>query len=268
MNITMDLIKKLREKSGAGIADCKKALEEASGEMEKAIEILRKKGIAKAAKREDREANEGIILVDSNEDNTEAYVLEINSETDFVARNEKFQDLAKNIMKLIKEEKPATVEDLNSLKMESGSVIETVENLSGTIGEKISLKAFNILKGKSVAKYSHMDGKIGVIVSFDKKIDNQLATDIAMQIAATDPGYLNPEDVPGEEVNKEKEIYAEQLRKEGKPEEIIEKILIGKINKYYEEVCLTKQEFIKDDKKKVEEALGDAKIIEYIRYSL
>ena len=264
----MDLIKRLRDSSGAGVGDCKKALEEAQGDIDKAIEILRKKGIDKAAKRGDREAHEGLVLVDVNSDLNEGYILEVNSETDFVSRNDKFKDLAKSIMDIIKEKKPANLEELFVIDMENGTVKDVVDSLSGTIGEKIVIKGFEILKGESVAKYSHMDGRIGVMVSFDKKIDNTLATDIAMQIAASNPKYLNPEDVDADELSKEKEIYTEQLKKEGKPEEIIEKILVGKVNKYYGEVCLVKQEFIKEDKKMVEEVLGDAKVVKFIRYSL
>ncbi len=264
----METLKKLRDKTGAGISDCKKALDEASGDIEKAVEILRKKGISKASKRSDRETTEGIVKVLTDESDKEGYIVKINSETDFVSRNEKFQDLSDSIVNVIKEKKPANLEDLLSLAMENGSVKETVESLSGVIGEKLEISNLDVLKGEKVSAYSHMGGKIGVLVSFDKDVDNVLAQDIAMQIAATDPKYLKPEDVKEEELNKEKEIYKEQLIKEGKPENILDKIIEGKINKYYENVCLIKQEFIKEDKKKVEEVLGDVNILKFIRYSL
>ena len=261
-------IKKLREKTGAGMADCKKAVEEAKGDLDKALEILRKKGIAKAAKRGDRETSEGIIVFDVNDDKTRGIILEMNAETDFVARNEKFINLSNNILELIKNNEPASMEDLLKLDMDGLSVQENLDSLSGTIGEKMIIKNFAIVKGESVAVYSHMNGQKGTLVALDKKGEEDLAHDIAMQIAASDPKYLSLDDVPVEEINKEKEIYKEQLLKEGKPENIIEKIMKGKINKYFEDVCLLKQEYIKDDKKKVEDILGDAKIIKFLRYSL
>lgn len=268
-NISMDLIKNLRDKTGAGIGDCKKALDEAGGDIEKAVEILRKKGIAKAAKRGGREACEGIVLVETNETGNEGYVLEVNSETDFVSRNEKFQKLAEEVMSVIKATKPDNLENLLNTQVNGGTVRENLDNLSGTIGEKLDIKNFAILTSAgTVAAYSHMGGRIGVLVSLNKSGESELARDIAMQIAAANPKYINPEDVSDEEISKEKEIYTEQLKKEGKPENIIEKILTGKIDKFFEEICLTKQEYIKDDKKKVEDVLAGAKVEKFIRYSL
>lgn len=266
--MSLDSIKQLREKTGAGMVDCKKALEEADGDMEKAVEILRKKGIAKAAKRGEREACEGIILVETNENNNEGYILEVNSETDFVARNEQFQDLARQVMEIVKNNKPANLEALLQMNMDGGTVQNVLDNLSGTIGEKLEIKRLDILSGASVAAYSHMNGRIGVLASLDTEGQDDLAMDIAMQVAATDPRYLTPDEVPSEEIEKEKDVYREQLKKEGKPENIIENILEGKINKYFAEVCLVKQEYIKEDKKKVEDILGDVKVEKFIRYSL
>lgn len=265
----MEKIKELREKTGAGMMDCKKALEEAGGDMEKAVEILRKKGIAKANKREDRDTSEGIIKVEASDDAKTAFAIEFRTETDFVAKNEKFQDYTNAVMELVKTNKPASVEDLFAIAMEDGTVKENLDNLSGVIGEKLDIANMQVVESEgSVAVYSHMNGRIGVIVSLDKADQKDLAYDIAMHVAAADPKYLAPEEVPSEETDKEKEIYKEQLLKEGKPENIIDKILEGKINKYYEGVCLLKQEFIKDDKKKVEQVLGDAKIDKFIRLSL
>lgn len=266
----MEKIKELREKTGAGMVDCKKALEEAGGDMEKAIEILRKKGIAKAAKRGERETSEGVIKIAVSDDASEGYILELNSETDFVARNEKFQEFGDRVIDLIKNQKPADLDALLSSPIdEAGTVREALDSFSGVIGEKLVIKRFDILKSVgTVAGYSHMGGRIGVLVALDKKENESLAGDIAMQIAAVNPSYVYPNEVPSEETDKEKEIYKEQLIKEGKPENIIEKILEGKINKYFEEVCLTKQEFIKDDKKKVCDILGEIKVEKFIRYSL
>lgn len=266
----MEQIKQLRDKTGCGIGDCKKALEESNGDLEQAGEILRKKGIAKAAKRADRETSEGVILAGVNENATEGYLVEINSETDFVARNEKFQDLAKSIFDLVKVKKPADLESLLALDMDGSIVKNKVEEFSGVIGEKIEISNVSILKNETgtIGSYLHMNGRIGVLISLDKPDQGELATDMAMQVAAANPKYLKPEDVPAEEVNKEKEIYQEQLAKEGKPENIMDKIIQGKIEKYYCEICLVKQEFIKDDKQKVEGVLGDIKIVEFKRYSL
>jgi elongation factor Ts len=266
--MSLETIKELREKTGAGMVDCQKALKEAEGDMEKAIDILRKKGIAKAAKRGDRETNEGVVKVGVNDDGTEGYLVEVNAETDFVALNTKFQDFADKVLELIKVNKPKDNDELNALSMGDLSVKDTLDNLSGVIGEKLGIKRFAVLTGATVAAYSHMGGRIGVLVSLNKSGEKEKAIDIAMQIAATNPRYIDPSEVPAEEMDREKEIYREQLLKEGKPENMIEKIMEGKMAKYYEEVCLVKQEFIKDDKKKVEQYLGDVKVEKFIRYSL
>ncbi len=272
----MEKIKELRDKTGAGIVDCQNALKEAGEDIDKAIEILRKKGITKAAKRSDREAGEGLILVDVNEAGNEGYILEINSETDFVAKNEKFIELAKNVLALIKKNKPGDINELFNLptkdvfsnQAQDITVKECLDNLSGTIGEKLEIKRFEIITGPTVVAYSHLGGKIGVLVALDKEDESELAKDIAMQVAAANPKYMAPEEAPTEELDKEKEIYRAQLLKEDKPENIIAKIIAGKINKYFEEVCLMKQEYIKDDKKRVEDILGETKVKKFVRYSL
>src|SRR5574344_1208120 len=161
----METIKKLREMTGAGMVDCKKALDEAAGDLEKAVEILRKKGIAKAAKRTDREANEGVVLVETDAAATEGYIVEINSETDFVSRNDKFLDFAKQVMELIKTKKPADVEVLLALPLGQSNVKETLDNLAGVIGEKLVIKRLAIVTGATVAAYSHMGGRLGVLVA-------------------------------------------------------------------------------------------------------
>lgn len=264
----METLKKLRKQTGAGIVDCQKGLKEADGDLDKAVEILRKKGISKASKRMDREALEGIIKADISEDKKTAYILELNSETDFVARNDKFQEFSNKLLNLAQEKNVDTKEELLSLDFEETNVSEAIDALSGVIGEKIVLGRYDKLSGKTVSAYIHMGGKMGIVLALDKEGMEDVASDIAMHIAALNPKYINPEDVPEEEVSKEKEIYKEQLLKEGKPENIIEKILEGKINKYYSEVCLTKQDFIKDEDKKVEDVLGDAKVLNFIRYTL
>ncbi len=264
----METIKKLREMTGAGMVDCKKALDEAAGDLEKAVEILRKKGIAKAAKRTDREANEGIILVAVNDDASEGYIVEINSETDFVARSEKFQEFSKEVLDLIKNNKPTDLESLFALPLGVSTVKESLENLSGVIGEKLEIKRFTVVSGGSVAAYSHLGGRMGVLVVLDQVGKTEIALDVAMQVAAANPKYLVPAEVTTEEMDKEKEIARELLIKEGKPAEMVDKILEGKMSKYYSDVCLTEQEYIKDDKKKVKDILGGATITKFVRFSL
>ena len=264
----MEEIKKLRELTGAGMVDCKQALTEANGDIEKAIEILRKKGIAKAAKRQDREASQGLVLVAVSADKTKGYMLELNAETDFVARNEKFQTLANSIMTAMQTQDASELEAVLALPLADSTVKENIDHLSGVMGEKLSLQRVALLNAATVGAYSHAGGSIGVLVAVDKPDQADLAYELAMQIAASNPRYIKPEEVPTDELDKEKDVYHEQLLKEGKPEAMIEKIMQGKVNKYYEEVCLNKQEYIKDDKKKVEQILDGATIEKFIRFSL
>lgn len=264
----MENIKQLREMTGAGMVDCKKALDEAGGDLNKAVEILRKKGIAKASKRTDRETNEGIIMLSVNETATEGYMVEVNSETDFVARNEKFQEFTKQILEVIQTLKPTVLEELLAAPFSDVTLKESLETLSGVIGEKLDIKRLAIVNGESVTSYSHLGGRIGVLVAFDQKVDGAIASDIAMQVAAANPKYLVASEVPQEEMDKEKEIYRALLLKEGKPAEMVDKIVEGKMSKYYSDVCLTEQEYIKDDKKKVKDILGGAVITKFVRFSL
>lgn len=272
----MQKIKQLRDITGVGIVDCKNALKQAGDDIEKAIEILRKSGIAKATKRKDREAKEGIIKVATNKQNNKGYIIEINSETDFVGRNAEFQKFSEQVIELIKNScepnnsrQINSLEELESMLMENSKTVkENLDNLSSVVGEKLNINRFDILTGSTVAAYSHLNGKIGVLIALDKENEKDLALDIAMQIAATNPKYINTEDVPDEEIEKEKEIFKEQLLKQGKQENMIDKILLGKISKYFEEICLIKQEYIKEDKKTVENILGNIKITGFIRYCL
>lgn len=266
--MSLEQVKKLRELTSAGMVECQKALREADNDLEKAVEILRKKGISKAAKRHDREAREGVIRLDLNSSRSEGYMVEINAETDFVARNEKFQQFADSVIDVMKKERPESIEKLMDCKMDKGTVSETLDNLSGIIGEKLKINNLAIITSSgTVAAYSHMGGKIGVLVALDKPGEDELAANIAMQTAASHPKYIYPEDVPENILTKEKEIYREQIAQAGKPENIIEKIVAGKVQKYYQEVCLVKQEYIKDDKKLVSDILGDVKVEKFIRFS-
>jgi len=265
----MENIKILRDKTGAGMIDCKKALDESGGDIDRAVEILRKKGIAKAAKRSDRQAGEGVIKVALSGDAKTGYIVEINAETDFVVKSEKFQEFAEKVMKIIREKQPKDLAELMVLNIDGNSVKDNLDSLSGIIGEKLDIKRYDLLTSTgTVAVYSHMGGRIGVLVSLDKEGQSDIAYDVAMQIAAANPKYISPENVASAELEKEKEIYRESLIKEGKPENMIDKIMQGKLAKFYEEVCLVKQEYIKDDSKKVEDFLGDVKVEKFIRYSL
>lgn len=270
MSIDPNIIK-LRKQSGAGILECKKAMEEANGDIEKAQDILRKSGIAKAAKRAGREASEGVIKVAVNEDKTKGYIVEFNSETDFVAKNKNFQIFVEEAFNIFKSNDPKSLDEFLDLKMaNSNSIKDSLESLSGVIGEKLEIKGSDMVEGSTVAAYSHMSGKIGVLVALDKSGENELAYDIAMHIAASNPKYLSQDDIPAEEIEREKNIYREQLKKEGKSEDIIEKILEGKINKYFEEVCLLKQKFIKNEELTIDKLLAnkDARVLRFVRFSL
>jgi len=269
MTISLDLIKKLREISGAGMGDCRNALVEAAGDLEKAMEALRKKGIAKAAKRSDREAGEGLIKIATNEAGNEGYMLDLRAETDFMVLSEQFQNFSRQVIELIAAARPQNLEELLVLSMNGSTVRETLDNLSGIVGEKLEIKRYAIVTSAgSVAAYSHAGGRIGVLAAINRAGEAELAREIAMQAAAANPRYINPEDVPAAELEKEKEIYREQLLAEGKPEVMIEKIMAGKLSKFYEEVCLTKQEYIKDDTKKVGDVLGNLKVEKFIRFAL
>ena len=264
----MELLKQLREMTGAGMVDCKKALDEAGNDLTKAVEILRKKGISKAAKRTERETNEGVVKVAVNAAKTEGYILEVDSETDFVSRNEKFLNFAQAALDLVMAQKPANLEALLALPFDGSTVADSLANLSGTVGEKMALKRFAVITGGSVAAYSHLGGKLGVLVALDQAGKTDLAMDLAMQVAAANPKYLVPSEVDPAEMAKEQEIYKEQLIKEGKPAAMVDKIVAGKIGKYYSEVCLVEQEYIKDDKKKVKDILGGANILKFVRFAL
>ncbi len=265
----MENIKVLRERTGAGIVDCKNALAEANGDLDTAVDILRKKGIAKAAKRGDREATEGLIKVVVKTGNKEGYIFEMNAETDFVVRNEQFQTMAGKIMSEVEAKSPSSLEEVLALQINGTTVSEALEHMSGVIGEKISLSRYaKVTSVGTVGSYAHPQGNIGVLVAVNQGGQEELAQNLAMHIAAANPRYIKPEEVDATELEREKEIYREQLKQENKPAEMIEKILLGKLNKYYEEVCLIKQEYIKDDQKKVEQILEGNVVETFVRYSL
>ena len=267
--VTASLVKELREKTGAGMMDCKKVLTETDGDLEKAAELLRERGIAKAAKKSGRVAAEGMVEAYISEDGKIGAVVEVNSETDFVAKNEEFRTFVMDVAKQVVTNNPATVEELlaqPSLTVEGKTVNEVLIDKIATIGENMSIRRFARFESEGlVEKYIHGDGKIAVLVNMTNA-NKELAKDVCMQIAAAKPEFLNRESVPAERVEKEKEILKAQTMNEGKPEAIAEKIVMGRINKFYEEICLVDQAFVKDPSMKVSQVLKDASIVEFARF--
>ena len=267
--ITAALVKELREKTGAGMMDCKKVLTETDGDLEKAAELLRERGIAKAAKKSGRVAAEGMVEAYISEDGKVGAVVEVNSETDFVAKNEEFRTFVMDVAKQVVVNNPATVEELlaqPSLAVEGKTVNEVLIDKIATIGENMSIRRFARFESEGlVEKYIHGDGKIAVLVNMTNA-NKELAKDVCMQIAAAKPEFLDRNSVPAERVEKEKEILKAQTMNEGKPEAIAEKIVMGRINKFYEEICLVDQAFVKDPSMKVSQVLKDATIVEFARF--
>ena len=269
--ITAGMVKDLREKTGAGMMDCKKVLTEADGDMEKAIELLRERGIAKAAKKSDRIAAEGLVLGYVSEDQKSGAVVEVNSETDFVAQNAEFRSFVEAVAKQIVLKNPADVNSLleqDSIEEAGKKVSEVLIDKTAKIGEKLSIRRFTRFETTDglIEKYIHGDGKIAVLVNL-KGGDSNLAKDICMQIAAARPEYLNREAVPQERLDKEMEILKVQAMNEGKPEAIAEKIVQGRVGKFYSEICLVEQEFVKNPDIKVSELLkqNNSEVVEFAR---
>jgi len=269
--ISASVVKELREKTGAGMMDCKKVLTETDGDMEKAIELLRERGIAKAAKKSDRIAAEGLVAAFVSEDAKIASVVEVNSETDFVAKNEEFRTFVADVAEQVALKNPKDVEDLlnmASAKVEGKTVGEVLTDKIATIGENMSIRRFERFESTGlVEKYIHGDGKIGVLVELEGG-DSVLAKDICMQIAAARPEYLDRNSVPADRVEKEMEILKAQAMNEGKPAEIAEKMVQGRIGKFYGEICLVEQAFVKDPDIKVQKLVESkgAKIIRFARF--
>ncbi len=268
-------VKELREKTGAGMMDCKKALTEVNGDMEKAIDWLREKGIAKAEKKASRIAAEGLAEAASNDN--EAIIFEVNCETDFVTKNEKFVALMTELRDALMFSKVKTVEEANELKLEDGKTIEErIVELTATIGEKISFRRFERVEKKDdevFGIYSHMGGKIIALVVL-KGDDKDVARDVAMQTAAMAPVGVTREDIPEDMVNREKDVIKEQIKNDeknkGKPDDIIEEMSVGRLNKFYKEVCLLEQEFIKDSALTVDKYVKEhnSEVVSAIRYQV
>ncbi len=259
MSIDLKNISQLRELTGAGIGDCKSALEEAGGDINKAVEVLRKKGEIKAAKKSDREVKEGLVAIAEAEGAAAAVVL--NCETDFVALNKDFIQAVSDLAQQLLAEGGEGFKEKAEAKIKNELVVK--------IGENIQLGSFGIVHGAILGRYLHSNKKVAALIALTGG-NRELADEVAMQVAAMSPKYIRPEDVPAAEVDKEKEIYREQLKSEGKPESIIDKIIEGKLNKYYEEVCLANQIYIKDDQKKIKDLLAaaGADVVEMKRFAV
>ena len=264
------LIRELRDISGAGMMDCKKALEENDNDVKKATEWLREKGIAKAAKKAGRIAAEGLSTVLTN--GNKAVILEINCETDFVAKNEKFQKFMNDVAETILNSNAKTNEEALALPCEEGTLNDYVTNMTATIGEKISFRRFTLIEKKdneNFGAYIHMGGKISVLTLVEGASED-VAKDVSMHAAAMRPEYVKKEQVPTEQLEHEKKILTEQAIAEGKPANIAEKMVMGRINKYYKEICLEEQEFVKDNSVTVGNYVSNngGKIIDVIRYEV
>ena len=269
--ITAAQVKELREKTGAGMMDCKKVLTETNGDEEKAIELLRERGIMKAAKKSDRIAAEGLVETYISEDGKIGAIVEVNAETDFVAKNADFQSFVKDVAKQVAVNNPANVEELlaqKSISNDTLTVQEVLTNNVATIGENMSIRRFARFETEGkVSSYIHGDGKIGVLVDMENA-DDTLAKDVCMHIAAAKPEFLSEADVPEERVNKEKEILKAQVINEGRPEAVAEKIVAGRLGKFYSEICLLDQEFVKDPNQKVGNLISskNAKLNRFARF--
>ncbi len=272
MAITAQMVKELREKTGAGMMDCKKALTEVNGDMEAAIDFLREKGLSSAAKKADRIAADGTtsIFVNGNE----AIILEVNAETDFVAKNEGFQTLVQELAEHLLSTKPASIEEAHDSKMTNGlSVADHISNAVAKIGEKITLRRFEVrtkTDNDAFGPYLHMGGRIGVLTILEGSTDTEAAKDVAMHVAALNPKYVSRDQVSAEEVERERKILTEQALNEGKPENIVAKMVEGRIGKYFEEICVLDQAFVKNSDQKVRDFVSatGGSLKEFIRYAV
>ncbi|MFC0271323.1 translation elongation factor Ts [Metabacillus herbersteinensis] len=272
MAVTAQMVKELREKTGAGMMDCKKALTETNGDMENAIDYLREKGIAKAAKKGDRIAAEGLTLI--SVEGNEAVILEVNSETDFVAKNEGFKTLINEVAAHLLSKKPANVEEALTQTMDNGSTVETYINEAiAKIGEKLTLRRYSIVSktdSDAFGAYLHMGGRIGALTVLEGTTDEAAAKDVAMHIAAVNPKYVSRDEVSEEETAREREVLTQQALNEGKPEKIVAKMVEGRLSKYFEDICLLDQSFVKNPDLKVKQFVESkgGTVKAFIRYEV
>ena len=257
VQISASDVNKLRQQTGAGMMDCKKALVEANGDFEAAVDYLRKKGAKVAASRQDRDSNEGVIIAKASQDGKSGIVVEVNCETDFVAKNADFVAFAEKIAAVALENKPATLEELKALTVDGKVIAELLIEQTGVIGEKIDVSKYEIVTGEKIVAYIHGNYRLGVLVglSADAAGVEEAGKDVAMQIAAMNPVAIDKDGVDSNTIERELEIAKEQIRAEGKPEEMVEKIAAGKLNKFYKENTLLNQEFVKDSSKTIAQFL-------------
>lgn len=260
MKITASEVNKLRQQTGAGMMDCKKALQEAEGDFDTAVDILRKKGQKVAAKREDRDAAEGLVLAQATEDNKRGAMIVLNCETDFVAKNEDFGKVAKTILDAALKENPASIDELKSMKYDGSDVTigDKITEEIGKIGEKIDLSYYGSIKDGKVVAYNHPGNKLASMVGFNSEIDDEIARDIAMQVAAMDPVSVTEDNVPQDVIDRELQVGKDQAIEEGKPADLAEKIAEGRLKKFFKESTLLNQAFIKDNKKSISQVLKEA----------
>ncbi len=251
-------ITKLRKLTGAGIMDCKEALTEADGDFDKAKEIIREKGKAMASKRSDREASEGAVLAKASDDRTKGVMIVLNCETDFVAKNSDFLNLANEILETALDKVPENLKELKETTLNNTKINEEIINKTGVIGEKLELSYYDYIKAGQVTAYIHPGNKVASLIGLNKSADDeQIGKDVAMQVASMNPVGIDKDDVPQSEIDKEMEIIKHQIRQEGKPEELVDKIAQGKINKFFKESTLLNQAFIKENKKTVKQYIQE-----------
>ena len=256
-NISASDVGKLRKQTGSGMMDCKKALVEANGDFDLAVDILRKKGQKVAAKRADRQAMEGVVIAKTNDNNSKAILISLNCETDFVAKNEDFIAIAQDILDTAVSADLSSAESIHELKLSNGmTVAEKVLEQTGVIGEKIEISA-QLIQDVQVSSYIHAGNRLATLVGFNAITDHQVARDVAMQVAAMSPLAVDKDGIDQETIDRELEIAKDLARQEGKPEEMLEKIAFGRLNKFYKENTLLNQAFIKDGKKTVAQYLKD-----------
>jgi elongation factor Ts len=275
MSISAQDVKKLRDATGVGMMDCKKALQEADGDFDEAVEILRKKGQKVAAKRSEREADEGLVVTRISEDGTAGAIAEINCETDFVARNDDFRTFAERVAALVLEERPSDIDALKALSFNGDKTVETeLVEMTGRIGEKLAIRRFQVVESDSdgrVVSYVHPGSRLGVLIEATGEGDiDEVGQDVAMQVAALDPIAVERSAVPEEVKEKEKEIAREAALSDGKPEHIVDRIADGKLERFFEDNVLLEQSFVKDASVSVKEMLDTAgvEVRRFVRYAL
>lgn len=267
--ITASQVKELRERTGVGLMECKKALAENNGDIDQSIQYLREKGLSKAAKKAERSTNEGKVTIQVSADQKKAVILEVNCETDFVANNEDFVSFGQKIANTILDQNIESLDALEATSIDGKNLSELTGEYVLKLGENIKVKQFQTISAEFVSSYTHMTGKMGAVIAFSGTVEEETGNDIAMHTAAVNPPFLNKDQVSEADLENEKNILKTQAENEGKPADVVEKIVMGKINKFYKENCLLEQAFVKDDKKAVKDLLSNGvTITEFVRYQL